>query len=90
MSTGTKLTADHVLGGWWGNAIEIFSKPPYDFNKPIKITGWKTPMVKDGQTLLGEFTNSFVKFEIRNVEPCGNPEDMFFADAIAIEQEMKS
>jgi hypothetical protein len=88
-----ELKADYKTGeGLWGNNIgwsqpEQFQK--ISDHKTFKVYGHCPRIPKVGQTLLGEFVNSWIKFEFVEVRPCGNPSDMFFAEVKPIEQVMK-
>lgn len=54
-------------------------------------TGWGhlRSKPKVGDTLVGEFQTSFIKFEFTSVECPGSPPDLFFGKVKAIGQEMK-
>lgn len=60
----------------WGCSIQ------FNRENNAKISGHKTPMVEDGQ-VFGQRMESgkTAVFKIKNVKPCGNPRDMFFAEA---------
>lgn len=76
-----------VIGGWWGNKIEIMSFEPDNY----RIVGWKPfeQRPKEGSVILVEGQKSWMWFVITNIEWCGNPMDMFFADMEPIHQEAK-
>ena len=84
---------DFTIEGGWGNHISWLS--PEQFEKVITtdtefaLYGHKRKKPKAGDTLLGEFENSFMVFKFTSVSPCGNPKDMFFAKASIIRQHPK-
>lgn len=55
----------------------------------VHVFGHRTPRPKVGQTLVGEFQKSWIKFEFVEVEYCRDPSDMFFGVVRAVEQRMK-
>lgn len=59
----------------WGNTIQ------FDSEDKTRINGHKTPMVENGD-VFGQRMQSgrLAIFRIRNVKPCGDPRDMFFAE----------
>jgi hypothetical protein len=87
------LKGDYKLGGTRGHHVSLWDKE--NFNKiklnkeTVPVYGHIEPRPKVGQTLVGEFQKSFIKFEFVSIEYCSDPPDMFFADVKAIEQEMK-
>ena len=61
-------------GGGWGNRIEWFNW------ETRKVVGWKTPKPQVGDLLHALMESGKVgEFEFTTVEPCGDPQDMFFA-----------
>ena len=61
-------------GGGWGNAINWM-----DWEQR-RIVGWKTPKPQIGDILHAQMQSGQVaEFEFVSVEPCRNPQDMFFA-----------
>lgn len=86
------MEADYTIHSGWGDHIEWmtmdWSKVNLDSDL-LSVYGHITPRPKVGQTLMGEFEKSFLKFEFVKVEYCRDPDDMFFGDVKAIEQEMK-
>jgi hypothetical protein len=68
---------------------------PEDFPKTdlatetVKVFGHHPRRPVIGQTIVGEFRRSFIKFEFVDVEYVSNPPDMFFADIKAVDQELK-
>ena len=87
------LKGDYSLGGGWGNHIDLLDPEKFggvNLNtETVKVYGHQTPIPRKGQTLVGEFEQSFIKFKFVNVKQAGDPRDMFFADIKAIDQEMK-
>ena len=90
-----EMDADHKFyEGGWGNNICFFNLAEFDgwdgdLEKEFTISGHKTPLPKLGQTIVSEGDDYFTKFIISEIEPCGNPKDMFFGKVKAIEQVMK-
>ena len=90
-----KMTADHKVGGGWGDAINWFpkgqfAKQPLAPDAEYGVVGWKSRRPIVGETLLAEFKLSWMKFKFVSVDWKYNPPDMFFAKVVPIEQEMKS
>lgn len=89
-----KMTSDYKVGGGWGDAINWFQRDQFD-KQPLHpesrytVVGWKSVRPKVGQTLMGEFQNSWMKFKFVSVDLKSDPPDMFFAEVVPIEQEMK-
>lgn len=87
------LTGDYKLGGGWGCHVSLLDSDAFkdvDLGKDtVKVYGHHPEIPKKGQTVVGEFQNSFIKFEFIRVEREDDPPDMFFADIKAIKQEMK-
>jgi hypothetical protein len=86
--------ADFEIGGGWGDAIdwsgkEQFDKQPLNSDQTFACHGWKSTHPKVGQTLKGEFVKSWMIFEFTEIEPCGDPADMFFAKVRPIRQILK-
>ncbi len=86
------MKADYRIHGGWGDHIEWLH--PEDFeslneNSVISVWGHLFEIPRIGQTLMGEFKKSFIKFEFVEVERMPDPPDMFFAKVKPIEQEMK-
>jgi hypothetical protein len=71
-----------------------FSGKWYQFFKRLRLYRvWGcVPIIRPqvGETLVGNFKNSYVKFRFVNVEYKSDPPDMFFADVVPIEQEWKN
>lgn len=93
MITLGKMTADHQIHGGWGNHIEW--RDPHQFKdwdgsvKKFDVWGHLPVHPKVGETILGEFENSFIKFRFVDVKHARDPKDMFFAKVEPIEQEVK-
>jgi hypothetical protein len=86
------MNADYKIGGGWGDHIEwlVDDWSSVDFSKDkLEIAGHQRVTPKRGNTLVGEFEKSFIKFKFLDVRPCNDPPDMFFATVKAIEQETK-
>lgn len=84
------MNADFKIGGGWGNHINWFS--PSEFGKETayySVYGHKPNIPRVGQTLMGEFEKSFIKFEFIQVEQETDPPDMFFGKVKAIERILK-
>jgi hypothetical protein len=68
------LGETYTTGGCWGDFIG-WSKP----NESIH--GWKRRIPVEGDWLLSLMTSGKTGvFRIKNVKPCKDPRDMFFAD----------
>ena len=87
------MKGDYTLGGSWGNHISLMDSKGFsglDLNTAAAaVSGHTTPRPKVGQTLVGEFQKSFIKFKFIEVKYCEDPPDMFFAKVKAIEQQRK-
>lgn len=89
------LKGDYKVGGGWGDAINWFPDSKQFKTTPLAegakygVVGWKSRIPQVGQTLLAEFTGSWVLFEFIEVKPQTNPSDMFFATVTPIDQVMK-
>jgi hypothetical protein len=86
------MRADFTIHSGWGNHVEwLDDLSKIDLNKDtVRVYGHMPRKPKKGDTLIGEFQRSFIKFEFVSVEYPGDPPDMFFGDVKAIEQEMKA
>lgn len=88
------MKGDYKLGGGWGCHVSLSNPDEFsqiDLNtQTVRVYGHITPRPRVGQTLVGEFQKSFIKFEFVNVEYCHDPQDMFFAEVKAVAQEMKA
>lgn len=88
------MKADYSIGGGWGDHIDWFyldAFKTWDGNEDqlFRVHGHKQDIPKVGQTLMGEFENSFIKFKFMEVERMSDPPDQFFAKVRPIEQELK-
>ena len=87
------MKADHSIHGGWGHHIDWFPSDQFkDWNGEVKnfrVCGHLPVKPKVGETLIGEFSKSFIKFRFVKVEYQNDPPDMFFADVVPIEQEVK-
>ena len=88
------MEADHKIHSGWGDSILWFNQDfkDYDLNTDsIPVSGFappgKTPEV--GQTLIGEFEKSSIKFEFVSVRKYDDPTDQFSGKVVAVEQDMK-
>ena len=87
--------ADFFIGGTWGDAIHWSA--PEEFKdiqegKKFKAYGFKSIFQKKpkvGDTLCGEFIKSWIIFEIVSFKRESNPADMFWIEAIPIDQVIK-
>lgn len=87
-----KVEANYEMGGHWGNAIQWSTEPEWNElndNRKAKVVGWKQRKPKVGETLMVECQRSWLIFEFKKIEHCGDPPDMFFADVEIIRQVMK-
>lgn len=88
------LQGDYELGGGWGARVSLTY--PNNFSSLnlntdlVDVNGHYTPRPSVGQTLVGEFEKSYIKFEFIEVKYCRDPDDMFFAKVKAVEQKMKA
>ena len=88
------MQADFEIHGGWGHHIEWLH--PDQFNTPITkrsryaVYGHLPIIPRRGQTLMGEFQHSFIKFRFVKVRRQSDLPDMFFAMVKPIEQEIKS
>lgn len=70
----------YALGGCWGDRIEW-----RDFEKG-GVTGWKQRIPEVGDWLLCEMKSGRTGlYRFAEVEPCGDPHDMFFAEMEAVD-----
>ena len=87
------MESDYHIHFGWGDHIEWLN--PEQFEKPmtrkseIRVWGHLSDKPKKGQTLLGEFKRSFMKFEFIEVEYNSDPPDMFFATVKFVKQFIK-
>jgi len=91
---GPMPEADHEIGGGWGYHISWALGVKWDGinkNSILKATGHLPPrlMPKKGETLRGEFVNSWIVFEVVNVERERDPPDMFWLDVKPVLQVLK-
>ena len=87
------MKADFYIHGGWGNHVSWSSRSFDGINlntDTVSVNGHMPIKPKVGDTLIGEFEKSFIKFEFVSVEYPGDPPDMFFGEVKAIEQEMKA
>jgi len=86
------MKADFKIHSGWGDHIDWLSDDwsKIDMSKDlISVVGHLQIIPKVGQTLMGEFKKSFIKFEFVSVKTYSDPSDMFSAQVKAIDQEMK-
>lgn len=89
------MKGDYELGGGWGNSIQLSNPEQFKYfnmDTIFNVHGWKSyPQSKPkvGDTLVGEFEKSWMKFEFIEVEYKYDPPDMFFAKVKLIEREEK-
>lgn len=70
----------YYTGGGWGDRIAWMNKE--QFEQPgtqFKVVGWKPRIPRVGDFLLGRFGKGVARFQFAEVEPTGDPPDMFFA-----------
>ena len=87
------MKADYTIHSGWGDHIDWndpkeFSQKSLD-KDTFGVNGHLPIIPQKGDTLLGEFEKSFIKFKFVEVERCLDPNDMFFGTVKAIQQEMK-
>ena len=90
------MIGDYKIGGGWGARIgwtrpeQFKTEDEYIDDKTLfDVDGHYTPRPKKGQTLIGEFQNSWMQFEFVEIDYMSNPPDMFFAKVKPIDQETK-
>jgi len=87
------MQGDYEIGGRWGNHVSLWDKDKFSNTdldtQLVRVYGHKSIRPHKGQTLIGEFRKSFIKFEFVKVDLCAEPQDMFFADVKAIDQIIK-
>lgn len=89
------LKADFTLGGGWGNAIHLLPSEDGALSPQkqyIRLYGFKSTVPSAGQTLLVDYKedNAWVLFELQEIEPKGDPKDMFYAKGVLKDYQMKS
>ena len=89
-----KMANKYKIGGGWGDSIqwqhpERFMKEELTSESLFAVYGFKQKMPKIGDTLIGEFTKSYMHFVFTEVEPCTDPSDMFFATVRLTGQNLK-
>ncbi len=93
--SASPLKGDYKVGGGWGDAINWFPDSSQFDTTPLadgaeyKVVGWKCKRPNVGQTLMAEFTNSWMLFEFTEVRLCDDPKDMFFATVTPVDQALK-
>ena len=92
MSLTAQLPKTYTLG--WKLGFTHHDKPklsqPMELGKTVLDTyGFMLEKPAVGDLLKVEFAKSWVTFEFIEVNPCTDPEDMFFAKVRAITREMK-
>ena len=85
------MQADFYIHSNWGDHVTWLTDfSQIDLNKDTaRVYGHLSKCPRVGDTLIGEFQNSIIKFEFVSVNNCSEPSDMFFGDVKAIEQEPK-
>lgn len=89
------LKGDYKVGGGWGDAINWhpyssqFDTTPLADGAKYGVVGWKSKIPNVGQTLMAEFTNSWMLFEFTVVRLCDDPKGMFFATVTPVDQVLK-
>lgn len=88
------MKAKYKIGGGFGNRISWSNLNEFESGgleeRIFSVNGHVPNLPRVGDTLMGEFVKSFIKFEFVEVDPCLDPPDMFFGKVKAVEQEMKS
>lgn len=88
-----EMNCDFDIGGGWGCHVSWLN--PEEFNADLtessvySVYGHLPNRPSVGQTLLGDFKKSKIKFEFISVELMSNPNDMFFAKVKPIAQFLK-
>ena len=87
------MDSDYTIHGGWGDHIEWLDSDQFKVAPTPKtlyrVYGHSPNIPTKGQTLVGEFTRTFMKFEFVNVNRETDPSDMFFADVKIIGQFLK-
>ncbi len=85
------MTADFTIHSGWGDHISWSNPEAFDngFEGEFRVNGHMRKIPRVGDTLMGEFGRSFVKFMFTEVKRMADPPDQFFGVVIPIMQEMK-
>lgn len=94
MTTSMEIEADYSIGGGWGDCIEWSGHDQFDYiplsdGSLFRCHGWKNRIPNKGSTLKAEFRKSWMIFEFKEVKPCRDPRDMFFAKVTPVKQILK-
>ena len=88
------MKAEYQIGCGWGDSIQWQNPEEFDCDWGEKsrfaVYGFKSKRPQIGSTLMGEFVESYIKFEFISVDLKLDPKDMFFGIVKPIEQEMKA
>lgn len=69
----------YTIGGGWGNRIEWFPTDQFGESKThFTVVGWKQRKPEINDFLEGQFGKGTARFQFTEVEPTGDPPDMFF------------
>ena len=90
------MKADFKIGGIWGNCIFWFNEEEFEGDisedSLFTVCGFKSypsRVPKAGDTLLGEFEKSWIKFEFVEINRKLDPSDQFCGKVKPIEQQLK-
>lgn len=86
------MTGDYKFGGGWGCRITLtYPEQLQRFDKDtiFDVNGHYTPIPKVGDTIIGEFEKSWMKFEFIEVKQMWNPADQFFGKVKLVKREAK-
>lgn len=85
---------EYTMSSGWGDALGWFE--PKQFNGPMitnkseySVVGFKKRIPRKGDTMKAEFERSWITFKFIEINPQGDPRDMFFGKVTPIKQEMK-
>ena len=84
-------TADYKIGGGFGCHVRWFKPEEFDAwqgdgEAMFSVWGHQPRIPKVGETLLGNFQTTKIKFQFVEVEQCRDPADMFFGKVKPIAQ----
>lgn len=88
------MTGDYRIGGVWGCHVSWLDTKQFDGwdgggDSLFSVYGHHPRIPEVGQTLVGEFKDSSIRFEFTEVDRQSDPTDMFFGKVKPIDQVMK-
>lgn len=89
-----EMQSDYEIGGSWGCHVSWLEVKEFESDiteeSLFSVYGHHPNRPSVGQTLLGDFEKSKIKFEFIKVKLVNDPNDMFFAKVKPIKQFMKN